>query len=78
MPSRRLARWRKTPMETETRIVSHGMVKLRRSPCLPDGAGNGSACRWQADERIIAHFGDGFQCHVAGPLDGPLIILFEQ
>ncbi len=37
-----------------------------------------SACRWQADERIIAHRGDCLKCHVAGPLDGPLVILFEQ
>lgn len=37
-----------------------------------------SACGWQADERIIAHCCDGFQCHVAGSLDGPFIVLFEQ
>lgn len=37
-----------------------------------------SACSWQADEGIIAHYGDGFQRHVAGPLDGPFIVLFEQ
>ncbi len=37
-----------------------------------------SARRWQADERIIAHYGDGFQRHVAGPLDGPFIVVFEQ
>ena len=37
-----------------------------------------SACRWQADERIIAHHGDGFQCHVAGSLNSPLVVLLEQ
>jgi len=38
-----------------------------------------SACGWQADEWIIAHRGDGFQCHhVAGPLDGPLVILLQE
>ena len=45
---------------------------------LPDRAGNGSACGWQADERIIAHRGDCLKCHVAGPLDGPFVVLFEQ
>ena len=45
---------------------------------LPDRAGNGSACSWQADERIIAHRGDCLKCHVAGPLDGPFVVLFEQ
>jgi hypothetical protein len=44
-----------------------------------DRAGNGSACRsGQVDERIIAHRGDCLKCHVAGPLDGPLIIMFEK
>src|SRR3954451_18426429 len=33
---------------------------------------------WQADERIIAQRGDGFQCHVSGALDCPFIVLFEQ
>ena len=38
-----------------------------------------SACHgWQADEGIIAQWGDGFQRHVSRPLDGPLIVLFEQ
>ena len=37
-----------------------------------------SACCWQADKRIIAHCSDGFQCHVAGSLDGPFIVLFEE
>ena len=33
---------------------------------------------WQADGGIIAQRRDGFQAHVACPLHGPLIILFEQ
>lgn len=37
-----------------------------------------SAFRWQADERIITHRGDGFQCYVAGSLNNPLIILLKQ
>ncbi len=38
-----------------------------------------SGCReGQVDERIIAHGGDGFQGHVAGSLDGPLVVLLEQ
>ncbi|ADZ72794.1 Transposase Tn3 (plasmid) [Polymorphum gilvum SL003B-26A1] len=45
---------------------------------LPDRAGNGSACRWQADERIIVHRSNGLKCHVARPLDGPFVVLFKQ
>lgn len=41
-------------------------------------AGSVSACGCQADERIIAHRGDGLKCHVAGSLDSPLVVLFEQ
>jgi hypothetical protein len=37
-----------------------------------------SACGWQADEGIIAHRGDCLKCHVAGSLDSPFIVLFEQ
>ena len=33
---------------------------------------------WQADERIIAHQTDGFQCHVSRPLDGPFVVLLEE
>jgi hypothetical protein len=32
----------------------------------------------KADGGIIAHGCDGFQRHVAGALDGPFVILFEQ
>ena len=32
----------------------------------------------EADGGIIAQRGDGFQCHVASTLDGPLVVLFEQ
>ena len=32
----------------------------------------------QADGISIAYRGDGFQCHVAGALDGPFVVLFEQ
>jgi hypothetical protein len=47
---------------------------------VPSGqAGNGSACRsGQADERIIAHCGDGLKGQISGSLNGPLIVLFEQ
>ncbi|AMM86028.1 transposase [Martelella sp. AD-3] len=37
-----------------------------------------SACCWQADERIIAHRGDCLKCHVAGPLDGPFVVLLQE
>ena len=32
----------------------------------------------QADSEIIAQRCDGFQAHVAGALDGPLIVLFQE
>jgi len=32
----------------------------------------------QSDDRIIAQGGYGFQGHVAGALDGPFVVLFEQ
>jgi len=32
----------------------------------------------QLDEGIIAQRRDGFQCHIARPLDRPFIILLEQ
>jgi hypothetical protein len=31
-----------------------------------------------ADDGSIAHHRDGFQCHVAGALNGPFIVLFEE
>src|SRR5271166_3905896 len=32
----------------------------------------------QSDDRIIAQRGHGFQGHVAGALDGPFVVLFEE
>ena len=32
----------------------------------------------QADGISIAYRGDGFQCHVAGALDGPFVVLLEE
>lgn len=37
-----------------------------------------SACRWQADEGIIAHLSDCFWRHVVGALDGPFVVLLKQ
>jgi hypothetical protein len=49
----------------------HGVFRV-----WPEGV---SACHCrQADERIIAHLSDGFQRHVPSPLNGPLIVLFQQ
>src|SRR6266705_1484620 len=38
-----------------------------------------SGCRHggQLDQGILAQRGDGFQRHVAGPLDGPFVILLQ-
>ena len=33
---------------------------------------------WQADEGIIAHCGQSFQCYVAGSLDNPFVVLLKQ
>lgn len=60
-------------------MMFQGAVQLQRSTCLPVRAGTGSACRSrQADDRIIAHCGDGLKGQVSGALDGPFAILFEQ
>src|SRR4051812_26812110 len=38
-----------------------------------------SGCdEWLADTEIMAQWSDGFQAHVTGTLNGPLIVLFEQ
>ena len=50
-----------------------GFAALRRVWPVSLGCHGG-----QLDEGIIAQRCDGFQCHVAGPLDRPFIILLEQ
>ncbi len=46
---------------------------LRRVwPVLSGGHGG------QLDEGIVAQWSDGFQGHVAGALNGPFIVLFQQ
>src|ERR1051325_4436888 len=32
----------------------------------------------QAGAEIMAQWSDGFQCHIAGTLHGPLVVLLEQ
>lgn len=59
-------------------IVSRRVVSLGQSPRLADRAGNVSAFRWHADDRIIAHRGDCLKGHVAGSRDGPFIVLLTQ
>ncbi len=69
-PQRRLsARWRGMLFPRRDRVP--------RTWCSLDDHGS-SPCGWQADERIIAHRGDGLKCHVAGSLDSPLVVLFEE
>src|SRR6266480_4872081 len=46
-----------------------------RSPAWPDRSGGQDG---QADHGIIAQGSDTFQGHVAGALDGPFVVLFEQ
>ena len=50
-----------------------GFAALRRVWPVSSGCHGG-----QLDQGIIAQRCDGFQCHVAGPLDRPFIILLEQ
>ena len=45
--------------------------------CRHEPGRSAGDCR-KADGGIIAHGCDGFQRHVAGALDGPFVILFEQ
>ena len=42
------------------------------------GPGGSAGKSREADDGIIAQGSDGFQRHVAGALDGPFIVLFEQ
>ena len=44
----------------------------------PGGAGLSDCHGGQNDDWIIADWGDGFQCHVAGALDGPFVVLFHE
>ncbi len=44
----------------------------------PGGAGLSDCHGGQDDDWIIADWGDGFQCHVAGALDGPFVVLFHE
>ena len=48
------------------------MAIFRRGPDWSDDHG------WQSHDGIIAQGGHGFQGHVAGALDGPFVVLFEQ
>ncbi|GEM_PF-3718714 len=62
-------------------------VSKDRVPChrvagliieLSAKAGNVSTCGEQVDKLIIAHWGDGFQRHMARALNSPLVILVEE
>ena len=48
------------------------------SPRYPAGPDWSVRHGGQADERIIAECGDGFQGHVAGALHGPLVVLLQE
>jgi len=63
-----------------SRSVPWGGVRAAGGVRSPAGsAGFSSGCRGgQRDEGIIAQWCDGFQCHVARPLDRPFVVLFEQ
>ena len=74
------------PMQIVARSISRGVdrapwrgVRARGGPRLrlvwPGWSGGHG---WQLDDGIIAERGDGFQGHVAGALDGPFIVLFQQ
>jgi hypothetical protein len=54
--------------------ISAPVTNFASSEASPDQRGHG----WQADEGIIAQLADAFQRHVAGALDGPFVVLFEQ
>ena len=45
--------------------------------CAPAWPGR-SVRQGQADDGIIGDGGDGLKGHVAGALDGPLVVLFEE
>jgi hypothetical protein len=72
VPSRRcpVVRWDRVPRRGVTGAVGH---RVRRQE-----PGRSAGDSRKADSGIIAQRRDGFQCYVAGPLDGPFIVLFEQ
>src|SRR5271165_32094 len=69
----------RTPPASERRSCPYawcssarGLGDFRSGPGWSDDHGG------QSDDRIIAQGGHGFQGHVAGALDGPFVVLFEQ
>jgi hypothetical protein len=55
-----------------------GVAARRSQERSPARAGSFGQSQGPAPQRIIAEWSDGFQTHVSGALDGPLVILFEQ
>ena len=56
-----------------------GVVKLAAGHRVPrPRPGRLAGDRRKADSAIIAQGRDGFQRHVAGAMDGPFIVMFEQ
>ena len=53
-------------------VAGEGQRELRHGP-------GRSVCHWrQADDGIIGDGGDGLKGHIAGALDGPLVVLLEE
>ena len=47
-------------------------------PAVRHGRADSARHCWQADEGIIAQLANALQRHVAGSLDGPFVVLFQQ
>ena len=60
------------------RVLFRGIADGIGRRAFPAGPGWSAGHGWQADKCIIAHLVDGFHCHVASTLDGPLIVLLEE
>jgi len=61
---------------TVRRIMSQAVVQQRLCRAAP--AARSGEQGWQPDSDTIAERGDGFQCHGAGALHCPFIVLVQQ
>lgn len=73
-----MALGRQGERQSELRSRPLAWCSWRWSPRCPAGPDWSGGQNGQADLGTVAEWGDGFQGHVAGALDGPFIGLLEQ
>lgn len=67
-----------TLAEINDRVPPRGVSLARSRINFPVRPGWSGCHGRQRDEELIAQLRNAFQCHVAAPLDGPLVVLLEQ